>query len=577
MGMTIRNRAGLLILATLLVACGPDDGADPDLDTAREPSATPEQVAQAAEAIDADELLENVRTLSSDEFEGRAPGGVGEEKTVAFLTERFQALGLEPGNPDGTWVQQVPLVGYEPTASASFELGGQTMTPSWPDDYTAVSRRMQPSVSVEDSELVFVGYGVDAPEYGWDDYRGQDMTGKTLVMLVNDPAVADSADPDALDEDMFKGQTMTYYGRWSYKYEVGAAKGADAVIVIHETGPAGYPYDVVRNGWTGESFDIAPSGDGSDRLKVEAWMTEPMARRMLEAAGQDFDALKEAARRSDFQPVPLGGTANFTVETATREVQSRNVVARIPGAQLPEEYVVYTAHWDHLGKDTTLTGDQIYNGALDNATGTAGLLELAEAFKALPTPPARSILFLAVTAEEQGLLGALHYAQNPLYPLEKTAANINVDGLNQWGRTEDVVVVGLGNSDLDDVVTEEARAVGRRIVPDPQPEKGFYYRSDHFAFAKEGVPALYTDAGVSFIGQEEGYGERKREEYTANDYHGVSDEVKDDWDLSGAVDDLRLLFRVGWRVADGEAFPEWKEGTEFKATREERLRAAGGR
>ena len=565
-----RGRWGLLLGAALLTACASDDEAP------REPSATPEQVAEAAEAIDADQLLQNVTTLSSDEFEGRAPGGVGEEKTVAFLTEKFQALGLEPGNPDGTWVQQVPLMGYESTPEASLEVGGQALSLSWPDDYTAVSRRMQPTVSVEDSELVFVGYGVDAPEYGWDDYKGQDVTGKTLVMLVNDPPVADSANPDALNQEMFKGETMTYYGRWSYKYEVGASKGADAVIVIHETGPAGYPYEVVRSGWTGESFDIAPTGDGGDRLKVESWITEPAARRLFAAAGQDFDQLKQAARRSDFQPVPLNGTADFTVETTTRDVQTKNVVARLPGSQLEDEYVIYTAHWDHLGKDTTLTGDQIYNGALDNATGTAGLLEIAEAFKALPTPPARSILFLAVTAEEQGLLGALHYAQNPLYPLEKTAANINIDGLNQWGSTEDVVVVGLGNSELDDILTEEATAVGRRIEPDPEPEKGFYYRSDHFAFAKEGVPALYTDAGVTFIGQDEGYGERKREEYTANDYHKPSDEVKDDWDLSGAIDDLRLLFRVGWRVAEAEDFPEWKEGTEFKATREERLRAASG-
>ncbi|HUH11907.1 MAG TPA: M28 family metallopeptidase [Longimicrobiales bacterium] len=565
-----RSRWGLLLTAALLTACATDE------EGPREPTATPEQVAQAAEAIDAEELLANVSTLASDEFEGRAPGGVGEEKTVAFLTEKFQALGLEPGNPDGTWVQQVSLIGYTPTAEAEFQVNGRTITPSWPDDYTAVSRRMQPSVSVDGSELVFVGYGVDAPEYGWDDYKGQDMTGKTLVVLVNDPAVADSANPDALDESMFKGETMTYYGRWSYKYEVGAEKGADAVIVVHETGPAGYPYEVVRNGWTGESFDI-PAASLAGRLAVEAWITEPMARRLVAAAGQDFDQLKEAARRSDFQPVPLNGTASFTVETETREVESRNVVARLAGSQLEDEYVVYTAHWDHLGKDTTLTGDQIYNGALDNATGTAGLIELAKAFTALPTPPARSILFLAVTAEEQGLLGAKHYAANPLYPLEKTAANINIDGLNQWGSTEDVVVVGLGNSQLDDIVVEEAAAVDRRVVPDPEPEKGFYYRSDHFAFAKEGVPALYTDAGVSFIGQEAGYGEGKREEYTANDYHKPSDEVKDDWDLSGAVDDLRLLFRVGWRVAEAEAFPEWKEGTEFKATREERLRAAGAR
>ncbi|HSH46446.1 MAG TPA: M28 family metallopeptidase, partial [Longimicrobiales bacterium] len=352
--------------------------------------------------------------------------------------------------------------------------------------------------------------------------------------------------------------------------EVAAEKGADAVIIVHETGPAGYPWEVVTGSWGGEQFGLA-GRTGQEPVKVEAWVTEDMAREMFAAAGEDFDALKEAARTPGFEPVPLDGTADFRVELERRTVESQNVVARIPGAEDADEHVVYTAHWDHLGTDPSLEGDTIYNGALDNATGTAGLLEVAEAFMALPEPPRRSILFLAVTAEEKGLLGARWYAENPLYPLENTLANINMDGLNQWGETEDVTVVGMGSSTLEDVLRRHAEDRGRSLTPDPEPEKGFYYRSDHFEFAKQGVPALYMDAGTMYTGREEGYGQEKRDEYTANDYHKPSDEVKQDWDLSGAVEDLRLLFLVGWEVAESDDWPEWYEGNEFRARRESML------
>ena len=550
-----------LLLATATTACAGDDARD---------TAFPAEAAEAALAtIGAPDLMAHIDTLASDAYEGRAPGTPGEEKTVAYLTRQFQALGLEPGNPAGGYTQDVTLVGVRNQATGSLTVAGRSMPLRFPDNFVAVSYRDAATARVRDSELVFVGYGVEAPEYGWDDYAGQDMTGKTLVMLVNDPQVAAAGDT-ALDPEMFNGRAMTYYGRWTYKYEVGAEKGADAVIIIHETGPAGYPWEVVTGSWGPEQFGIAGAGGGTP-VQVEAWITEETARRMFEAAGQDFDTLKQQARTPGFRPVPLNGTASFDVAMQRREVASKNVVARLPGSERPNEYVVYTAHWDHLGRDPGLEGDQIFNGALDNATGTAGLLEIAEAFTALPEAPRRSILFLAVTAEEKGLLGARYYAENPLYPLERTLANINMDGLNQWGRTEDVVVIGMGNSTLDDVLRRHAGPRNRTLVPDPESEKGFFYRSDHFQFARQGVPALYLDQGTSYIGQPEGYGERKRAEYTANDYHKPSDEVKPDWDLSGAVEDLGLMFLVGYDVAMGDVWPEWSEGNEFRARREQML------
>jgi Zn-dependent M28 family amino/carboxypeptidase len=538
-------------------------------------------VATAAQAITAEGLLGHTRDLAADSMEGRAPGTPGEQKTVAYLTRQFQALGLEPGNPDGSWVQNVDLIGYSSQPTATMAVGGTAIPLRFPDDYVASSRHEAAATEVEGSDIVFVGYGVVAPEYQWDDYKGVDVRGKTLLMLINDPAVpaagAPVGDMERLDSTLFKGKAMTYYGRWTYKYEIASEKGAAAAMIIHETGPAGYPYEVVRGSFAAEQFDVPSAPAGAARVPVEGWLSLDKAKALLTAAGYDFDSLKAAATRPDFRPVVLpNAKASFDVHVTTRRIQSQNVVARLPGASRPDEVVVYTAHWDHLGRDSTLAGDQIYNGALDNATGTSALLEIAKAFKALPEPPARSIVFLAVTAEEKGLIGAKYYAEHPLYPLTRTVANINMDGVNQWGRTSDMVVVGHGNSTLDDVLARVLATEGRTIVPDAEPEKGFYYRSDHFEFAKQGVPALYTDAGTEYVGKAPGYGMQKREEYTAADYHKPSDEVKPDWDLTGAVDDLRALFRVGYLVAQEPRFPEWKPGTEFKARRDSAL-AAGGR
>lgn len=563
-----RRFAWLPVLTALAGACG-SGGPQGE-------AGVPAEVALAGEDITAGELLDHIEVLASDSFLGRAPGTVGGERTVAYLAEQFEALGLQPGNPDGGYTQDVPLVGVTTRSEASLDVGGRTLPLSFPESYVGVSYRAVPEVRVEDSELVFVGYGVQAPEYEWDDYKGEDVSGKTLVMLVNDPPIPDSAEPGALDEAMFKGRAMTYYGRWTYKYEIASELGATAALIVHETGPAGYPWEVVTGSWSGEQFDIERRGGNAGRMALEGWITLAQARELFAATGRDFDALKLAARQPDFRPVPLGATATFHATNERRTVRSRNVVAKLEGSdtQRADEYVIYTAHWDHLGRDETLDGDQIFNGASDNATGIAGLLELAEAFAALAHRPARSVIFLAVTAEEKGLLGAKYYAENPLYPLASTLANINMDGLNTWGRTEDIVVVGYGNSTLDDLLAEAATAKQRTLVPDPEPEKGFFYRSDHFEFAKKGVPALYTDAGTAYIGKPPGYGAEKRDAYTANDYHKPSDEVKPDWDLLGAADDLRLLFGVGYRVATREGWPSWKPGTEFKAVREEMLQAA---
>lgn len=532
-------------------------------------------ISPALESISDSQLLDHIKVLSADEFEGRAPGSKGEELTVAYLTKQFQDLGLKPGNPDGTYLQQVPLMGFTSTSTASIRAGNTTMRLSPLKDYVAVSRRFVPNVRVRNSEIVFVGYGVVAPEYGWDDYKDVDVKGKTILMLINDPAVPDPNNPDRLDPSMFKGNAMTYYGRWTYKYEIASAKGAAAAIIIHETGPAGYPFEVVSGSWGRENFDINQPDKNLGRVGAESWITNEVAVKLLKEAGGDFNELKKAAVRRDFRPVMLNASFSIDLKNTLREVQSNNVIAKLEGSELPSEVVLFTAHWDHLGKDPNREGDQIFNGALDNASGTAGMLEIAEAFTKLPIPPRRSIVFLAVTAEEKGLLGAKHYAENPLYPVEKTLANINIDGMNQWGRTRDLVVIGSGNTTLEDVLGSEATAQGRTLKDDPEPEKGYFYRSDHFEFAKKGVPALYTEAGVEFIGKPEGYGAQKREEYVSNDYHSPSDEIKPDWDLAGAVEDFRLLFRVGYRVATDRTWPSWKEGTEFKALRETMLSDTG--
>ncbi len=516
-------------------------------------------------------LLEHVRVLSSDQFEGRAPGTHGEDLTVAYIEDQFKKVGLKPGNPDGTYIQKVPMVGITPDPSTSliFAKGKTTQTLKFKDDVVAWTKRVQPRVSIDASDVVFVGYGVQAPEYGWDDYKGVDLTGKTLIMLVGDPPVPDPKDPTKLDPKVFGGRAMTYYGRWTYKYEVGAEKKAAAVLIVHETDAAAYPFSVVQGKVT-EQFDLMTPDKGMGRAAIEGWITLEQAKALCLLAGQDYAALKTRALSRDFRPVPLGVTASMTIANTIRAIDSRNVVGRIAGSdpKLKDEYVIFTSHWDHFGIGAPVNGDKIYHGALDNATGIGGLIELGRAYAKLPVAPKRSLLFLAVTAEEQGLLGSDYYARTPLYPLRSTLAVINMDALNVYGKTRDLSVVGLGNSDLDDYARDAAAEQGRHLVPDPTPENGGYFRSDHFSFAKQGVPAINAGGGEEVIGKPEGWARKAQDEFTALHYHKPSDVMRPDWDMAGAVQDLQLYYVMAYRLAQADKFPEWKPGSEFKARRD---------
>ena len=539
--------APFFILLFVGTACAPNE-------------TTKESMATSPEGIGVETLLAEIETLSSDAFEGRGPGSDGEARTIAYLTQAFESLGAVPGNPDGRWVQDVPLVGITPVAGEGLVVEGHGTTHTFEPgiDYVAATKHVVDAVEVRDAEFVFVGYGARAPEYEWDDFGDVDVRGKILIFLVNDPP----------HDDIFGGSAMTYYGRWTYKHEVAAELGAAGSFVIHEEGPAGYPWEVVGSSPYSESFDLVAADENRSRATVEGWIQRTTAEELFAMADLEFDVAKQQAATRGFQPIPLGITGTTRIENELRRIDSQNFVAKIEGSTAPDEYVLYVAHWDHLGLNPNLTGDQIFNGALDNASGTAGLIEIARAFSMASAVPRRSVLFLGVTAEEQGLLGSKHYSENPLYPAAQTVAAINMDGLNQWGRTHDLTVVGMGQSALDQVAAEVAVPLGRVLTPDPEPEKGFYYRSDHFSFAKAGIPAFYADGGVSYIDQPEGYGLAKREEYTANDYHAVSDEIKADWDLSGAVEDLIFFFRFGAYLAESSEWPTWSETSEFRAIRE---------
>ena len=544
------------------VSCGIPGGAPP-------PAAQHTPIGQLT-PIDIDALLAHTKMLSSDAFEGRAPGTKGEDLSVAYLADQFTKLGLKPGNTDGTYMQKVPLVGITPApAPLVFKKGSLHQTLKWKDDVVAWTKHVASSASLDNSEMIFAGYGVVAPEFDWDDYKGVDVKGKTLVVLVNDPPVPDPANPDELDAKTFGGKAMTYYGRWTYKYEIGAEKGAAGVLIVHETGPAGYGFNVVQ-GKTGEQFDLVTPDKNMGRAAIEGWITLDQAKKLLQSSGQDFEALKKQAATREFKPVPLGATASMTIRNTLRTIDSRNVLAKLDGSDpnLKDEYIVYTAHWDHFGK----TADGIFHGAEDDGLGCAALVEVARAFTRLPAPPRRSILFLAVTAEEQGLLGSQYYSMTPVYPLAKTLADINMDSWNVHGRTRDLTLIGYGASDLDDYARDAAGEQGRVVHGDAEPEKGFYYRSDHFNFAKQGVPALNPDSGVDYIGKPPEYARQVRAEWNEKRYHTPLDVVLPDWDLTGTREDLTVLFAVGYRVAQADKFPEWKPGNEFQAKRDAMLK-----
>ncbi len=518
----------------------------------------------ATPAFRTDLYAEHVRVLSSDEFEGRAPASPGEEKTVAYLREQFAALGCEP--LAGEWFQEVPLVEItaDPSAALVVRGDGDEKRYAYGDGMMAWTKRVQPAASIEDSEIVFVGYGIVAPEFGWDDYAGVDVRGKTVLMLVNDPGYA------TRDPDLFNGFAMTYYGRWTYKYEEAARQGAAGAIVVHETGAAGYPWDVVTGSWSGPQFDLQSEDGNAGRVAVEAWVNQAAAREIFSLAGRSFDGMAEAARRRGFRAVSFGLRASLSLSNTIRASRSRNVTAILPGAERPDEYVAYTAHWDHLGYDRALEaaeGDGIYNGAVDNATGTAGLLELARVF-AGGARPARSVVFLAVTAEESGLLGSRWFAEHPPIDLANVVGGINMDALSVSGRTRDVIVIGQGSSELEEVLARAAAAQQRVVVPDDQPEKGAFYRSDHLNFAKQGVPVLYAKSGVDLLRGGAERGRMLSDDYRAHRYHKPGDEYDASWDLTGTLTDLALYHAVGLELANSSAFPNWYEGNEFRALRD---------
>jgi len=538
----------------LLAGCAQEDAGD-NKGTA--------ETAKAGYEMTTDNLASHIKTLSSDAFGGRGPGTPGEELTVAYLTTAFKAAGLKPANA-GSYTQGVPLVSIETLGAPALTLskGEEKLTLNYRTDTVVWTRREQPATELQTSELVFVGYGINAPERGWNDYEGVDVKGKTVVMLINDPGYATQ------NPELFDGNAMTYYGRWDYKFDEAARQGAAGAIMIHDTLPAAYPWATVDSSWTGPQFDTVRENKGDDLSEVEAWVTIDAADKLFAMAGLDRAALTKAAEAEAFTAVPMGITASSFFESKVNHVTSRNVAALVEGSEAPGEYFIYMAHWDHIGTDPTQEGDGIYNGALDNATGTAGLLELARKYAAGPQPK-RSVLFLAVTAEEQGLLGSAYYAANPLVPLKDTVGGLNMDGLNYFGPTSDVTVTGFGNSELDMYLKVAADAQGRVLTPDSQPEKGYFFRSDHFELSKLGVPTIYPNAGNIHKEFGKDYVDAKRADYLANRYHKPTDEFTPDWDLTGAVEDLQLYFAMGNMLVNSSDWPNWVEGSAFKAMRDE--------
>ncbi|MFK7865270.1 MAG: M28 family metallopeptidase [Pseudohongiellaceae bacterium] len=551
----------------LLIACSEQTEVSPETSSIETTSeAVPEVAAdESSPTADIESMLHtHTAVLASDEFEGRAPATPGEEKTIAYLEQEFKALGIGPGNGD-SYFQPVAVTEITTASDAILQLQGSDYSAAfnYGEEMMVGTQQQIPYVTVQGSEVVFVGYGIVAPERNWNDYANIDVTDKTVIILVNDPGYATQ------DPAVFNGNAMTYYGRWTYKYEEAARQGAAAALIVHETGPAGYGWDVVSGSWSGPQIGLEAENLNGDRTEIEGWLTLDSAEAVFDGAGLDFQALKTAAAQPGFEAVALADIkANVSIENTVRTSESQNVIAAIPGSERPEETVIYTAHWDHLGVNPEIDGDNIYNGAADNATGTAGLLALAK-LHTQSQPPERTVVFLAVTAEESGLLGSKWYAEHPIYPIATTAANINIDVLNSFGKMQDVIVVGAGSSELEDYLETAARSQNRYTEAEPNPERGYYYRSDHFNFAKVGVPSLYLETGEDSVDFGKEWGAQQAQDYTDNRYHAPSDEYDPAWDLSGGAQDLLLYFEVGEKIANESTFPKWREGNEFKNIRDQ--------
>jgi Zn-dependent M28 family amino/carboxypeptidase len=562
---TLPNLTGLTLLGMILIsfagqlAFGADSMANAE--------------ARAIAKLDTNGLLERISTLASDEFGGRAPMSEGERLTLNFLEQQFREMGLKPMFGD-SFRQPVPLVSIEADPATVLTISDQDGN-AYAYNYGTEVMLGSPQVAGENglsrSELVWVGYGIVAPEYDWNDYEGIDVKGKTVVILVNDPGFATQ------NPDLFNGNAMTYYGRWTYKYEEAARQGAAAALIIHQTAPAAYGWNVVEDSWNGPQFHLATENDNMDRLKIEGWLQHEVATEIFNFAGLDLKAMTQEAASGAVQPQPIGLRASVSIKNTIQRAESFNVGAVLPGSESADELFIYMAHWDHLGTTAHTEGqegDFIFNGAEDNASGTAGLLEVAQAFAALAEAPRRSVGFLAVTAEESGLLGSKAYTVKPAFPMQKTVAGINMDRLNLRGKMSDVVVMGYGASEMEKILAETALPYGRTLTPEPTPEKGFYYRSDHFNFAKKGVPILYARGGTVDRVHGAEYVAQRNADFGKNRYHSPADEVSDDWDLDAAIEDLVLFFKIGKRVADSDTWPEWNEGNEFRAIREASLAEA---
>jgi Zn-dependent M28 family amino/carboxypeptidase len=577
----VLHRKPLVLLSLILIiaACGREDDAAPavtpeamapaaaDSPVALELSGGNSAASVAAASIDGEYMRGIVAEISDDSYEGRGPGSRGDEKARTWLAKQLQAMGLEPGGNNGSWEQPFDLIGVTAAQpdSWTFDGHGKSLTLQQWEQFIVGSGVQGDRAEVEDAELVFVGYGIQAPEYDWDDYKGADLKGKILVMMNNDPD---------WDPELFGGETRLWYGRWGYKYLSAAMQGAVGAIIIHTQPSAGYPFQVVQTSWTGEQFEL-PAGD-EPRSQIEAWVTEDSARKLIAMAGLDLDDLREAAYNRDFEPVPLGITTSISMDVNINRVKSGNVLALLPGSdpELQDEVVIYTAHHDHLGIGTPNDeGDVIYNGALDNATGVAQIMAIVKAMKSMPEAPRRSVLVALVGAEEQGLLGSMWYAANPTFSPGKIAANLNYDGGNIWGHTHDVTFIGLGKSSIDNLVTMIAEEQGRVVKPDQFADRGYFYRSDQFSFAKIGVPAMYLDVGTDFVDRPEDWGREQQDHFTEVNYHQPSDEYDPSWNFDGMVSDATLGFWTGLAIANADEMPQWNPGDEFEAARLEALAA----
>ncbi len=546
-----KTLAFTLLTSAVLFGCGAENVAKSN--SAKSNSAA--DVTASYNSINKEQLTEHIKVLASDEFEGRAPSTKGEELTLDYLTKQLTAIGFKPGNGD-SFLQAVPMVSIEASPEMTLTIGDKAYR--YGHDMVMGSSRISDFEQLKDSELVFVGYGVNAPEYQWNDYEGLDVKGKTVVILVNDPGFATQ------DPALFNGNAMTYYGRWTYKYEEASRQGAEGAIIVHETAPASYGWSVVEHSWTGPQFGFVREDLNKGRVAVEGWVNHDVAKELFANAGLNFEQAKAKAAKGSYH-VDMGDlTATVEVKNTVKKSTSYNFIATLPGSTTPDEHILYTAHWDHLGKDTTKDGDQIYNGAVDNASGTAALIEVAEAFSKLPVAPERSITIMAVTAEEQGLLGSKFYAANPVIPAAKTVANINMDALNVNGRSKDVSVYGLGQSELDSYLTIAAKKQGRVISGDPRPAAGIYYRSDHFAFANIGVPALYAKSGKEPVDEATKALRASLDPILAKCYHNACDEYSEQWDLSGAVEDMQAFFEIGYELSHENVWPQWSKTSEFK-------------